>query len=65
MKSELGSSDAAIQNLNDWFLVNVKADPQQPGWLLSEWCSVVNGLSLFLGDVMVGGTRGVPRSSGD
>jgi hypothetical protein len=50
---ELGSSDAAIQDLNDWFWVNVQADPQQPGRLLPEWYSVVHDVALFLGDVII------------
>jgi len=50
---ELGRSDAAIQVLNDWFFENVEADPEQPGWLVPEWYSVVHDVALFLGDVMI------------
>jgi hypothetical protein len=50
---DLGSSDVAIQDLNDWFLSNVDADPEKPGRLLPEWYSVVNDIALFLGDVMI------------
>jgi hypothetical protein len=50
---ELGSSDAAIQDLNDWFYANIEPDPNQPGRLLPEWYSVVNDVALFLGDVMI------------
>lgn len=50
---ELANTDAAIQNLNDWFLANVKADPEKPGRLLPEWYSVVNDMALFLGDVII------------
>jgi hypothetical protein len=50
---ELASTDAAIQDLNDWFRANVQADPSKPGRLLPEWYSVVNDVALFLGDVMI------------
>ena len=50
---ELSSSDAAIQDLNDWFFSNVEADPEQPGRLLSNWYSVAHDVALFLGDVMI------------
>jgi hypothetical protein len=50
---DLGSSDLAIQDLNDWFREHVQDDPDSPGRLLPEWYSVVNDLSLFLGDVMI------------
>ena len=50
---ELASTDAAIQDLNDWFRASVEADPDQPGRLLPSWYSVVNDVALFLGDVMI------------
>lgn len=50
---ELGASDAAIQDLNDWFYANVQADPERPGRLLPDWYSVVNDIALFLGDMMI------------
>ena len=50
---ELGTSDAAVQDLNDWFLAHVEADPGQPGRLLPDWYSVVHDVALFLGDVMI------------
>jgi hypothetical protein len=51
---ELSSADSAIQDLNDWFLANVEADPKKPGRLQAEWYSVVNDVALFLGDVIIG-----------
>lgn len=50
---ELGNSDAAVQDLNDWFFANVEADPDQPGLLLPDWYSVVHDVALFLGDMMI------------
>ena len=50
---ELGTSDAAIQDLNDWFSTNVESDPERPGRLLPNWYSVVHDIALFLGDVMI------------
>jgi hypothetical protein len=50
---ELAGTDAAIQDLNDWFRASVEADPDQPGRLLPEWYSVVNDVGLFLGHVMI------------
>ena len=49
----LGTDDAAIQQLNDWFRDQVQPDPEQPGRLLPEWYSVVRDTALFLGDVMI------------
>jgi hypothetical protein len=50
--AELAGTDAGIQDLNDWFLANVEADPRKPGRLLPVWYSAVNDVALFLGDVM-------------
>lgn len=50
---ELGNSDAAIQDLNDWFVAHVEADPEQPGRLLPGWYAVVHDVALFLGDVLI------------
>jgi hypothetical protein len=50
---ELASTDAAIQDLNDWFRDNVEADTGRPGSLLPGWYSVVNDVALFLGEVMI------------
>ena len=49
----LDGTDAAIQDLNDWFYVNVEPDPRNPGRLLPDWYSVVNDIGLFLGDVLI------------
>jgi hypothetical protein len=50
---ELASTDTAIQRLNDWFRLNVEADPGKPGRLSPDWYAVVYDISLFLGDVMI------------
>ena len=50
---EPGNSDSAVQDLNDWFFAHVGADPEQPGWLLPDWYSVVHDVALFLGDLMI------------
>lgn len=50
---ELSSADSAIQDLNDWFRLNVEADRNKPGRLTPDWYSVVNDIALFLGDVMI------------
>jgi hypothetical protein len=50
---ELSSTDPAIQGLNDWFRLNVEADPDKPGRLTPDWYSVVNDIALFLGDVVI------------
>jgi hypothetical protein len=42
---ELSSSDTAIQDLNDWFRLNVEADPHKPGRLKPDWYSVVNDIA--------------------
>src|SRR5207302_457887 len=49
----LDGTDAAIQDLNDWFYVNVEPDPRNPGRLLPDWYSVVSDIGLFLGDVLI------------
>jgi hypothetical protein len=41
---ELATDDASIQDLDDWFCVNVEEDPESSGRLLPDWCSVVNAL---------------------
>lgn len=51
---ELGTDDAAIQDLNDWFFTSVEADPERPGRLAPDWYSVTHDVALFLGDVMIG-----------
>lgn len=50
---ELGTGGAAIQDLNDWFLASVEADPGQAGRLRLEWYSIVHDVALFLGGVMI------------
>jgi hypothetical protein len=56
---ELSSTDDGIQELNDWFIANLEADPVNPGRLLPEWYSVVNDVALFLGDVILGRCPGL------
>jgi len=50
---QLTTSDAGIQDLNDWFVANVQPDPVKAGRLTPEWYSVVHDVALFLGDVMI------------
>lgn len=50
---ELDDSDAAIQDLNDWFVANVEPDPDNPGRLTPEWYSIAHDVALFLGDVII------------
>jgi len=50
---ELGTEDAAIQDLNDWFFANVEPDLEQPGRLAPAWYSVVHDVAVFLGEVMI------------
>jgi hypothetical protein len=50
---ELGTEDAAIQDLNDWFYAKVDADPEQPGGPLPGWYSVIHDVALFLGEVII------------
>jgi hypothetical protein len=57
--AELAGTDAGIQDLNDWFIVNVEADPDRPGRLLPEWYSVVRDVALFLGDTLIGRCPGL------
>ena len=49
----LASTDAGIQDVNDWFLGSVESDPARPGRLLPEWYSVVRDVALFLGDTLI------------
>ena len=48
----LGSDDAQLQSLNDWFRAEVQGDVTT-GRLLPLWYAVVNDVALFLGDVIV------------
>lgn len=50
---ELGREDLAIQALNHWFTASVQADPDQEGWLLPSWYSIVHDIAVFLGEVMI------------
>jgi hypothetical protein len=48
----LGSDNAQLQSLNDWFRAEVKGDLTS-GRLLPLWYAVVNDVALFLGDVII------------
>jgi hypothetical protein len=61
--AELAGTDAGIQDLNDWFIANVEADPDRPGRLLPEWYSVVRDVALFLGTRLSGVAPGCGESS--
>lgn len=50
---ELENSDAAVQELNNWFVAELEADPERPGMLLPVWYSVVHDIALFLGDLLI------------
>ena len=50
---ELGTSDAAIQDLNDWFFTDIEPDAEAPGRPLVDWYSVIHDVALFLGEVMI------------
>jgi hypothetical protein len=50
---DLGTTDSAIQDLDDWLRTHVQEDPAHPGRLLPEWYSVVNDIALFLGELMI------------
>ncbi len=50
---KLGTDDAAIQDLNDWFSSSVEADPGEAGQFLPIWNSVCHDVALFLGEVMI------------
>lgn len=50
---DLGTDDASVQALNDWFFDHVEADPDVPGTLGDPWYSVAFDIAMYLGDVMV------------
>ncbi len=50
---ELSDTDDGLLRLDEWFLANVRPDPDFPGVLLPEWYSVAIDLVLFLGEVMM------------
>jgi hypothetical protein len=49
----LSGTDEGVQDLNDWFVANVEADPANPGRLVPAWYSIVNDVGLFLGEVII------------
>jgi hypothetical protein len=50
---KLGTDDAAIKDLNDWFFASVEDDPKQPGRLAPDWYSIAHDVALFVGEVMI------------
>ncbi len=54
-----GVDDQAIQDLNDWFRVNVQANPDRPERLENIWYAVVNDIALDLGDVIISRSPGL------
>jgi hypothetical protein len=49
----LGSSDVALQDLNDWFLREIEPDNGNPRRLAPRWFGPVQDLALYLGDTMI------------
>jgi hypothetical protein len=50
---ELGSSDSSLQDLNDWFHAEVRADPEDPDSMRFPWYGVATDIGLHIGEVMV------------
>jgi hypothetical protein len=50
---ELGTSDPAIQDLNDWFQQEVEGEPADPGAMKHPWYGVATDIGLHLGDIMI------------
>ncbi|MGW4400236.1 hypothetical protein ACWEHA_33510 [Amycolatopsis nivea] len=50
---ELGDGDESVQELNDWFRVNVEPNPDNPERLRNLWCAVANDVAVFLGSLVV------------
>ncbi len=48
-----GLDDQSIQDLNDWFRVNVQPNPDLPERLENIWYAVVNDVALHLGDIII------------
>jgi hypothetical protein len=50
----LGRTDEAVQELNDWFLAVVEADPEPPpGRIYWPWLSVCHDVAIFIGEVTI------------
>ena len=49
----LGTSDADVQRLNDWFRASVEANPEDGSRLANRWYAVVNDLAVVLGDMVI------------
>jgi hypothetical protein len=56
---ELATTDAGIQQLNDWFVANIQPDPARPGRPAPEWYAVILDSALFLGEVIIARCPGV------
>jgi len=49
----LGPTNEHIQEVDDWLKSHIESDPRDPTRLRAIWYSVVNDLSLYLGDLIV------------
>jgi hypothetical protein len=49
----LGTTDADVQALNDWFRRSVKASSEDATRLANRWYAVVNDVAVVLGDVLI------------
>jgi hypothetical protein len=49
----LGVDCESIQQIDDWFRVNVEANPAEPGRLRNIWYALIADLGLLLGSIMV------------
>jgi hypothetical protein len=43
----------SVQQLNDWLVSHVEADPSHPGRLRDPWYSVCTDIALYLGEFMI------------
>jgi hypothetical protein len=50
---ELDDSEEALQRFNDWFVMDVKPDPDRPEQAGGRWLSVCHDLSLYLADLIM------------
>lgn len=57
----LTGTDKSIQQLNDWFFKHVEPSPTDTDSLKPIWYSVVNDISLFLGELVIRRSEGKLR----
>jgi hypothetical protein len=50
---KLGVTDESLDELDDWFRLNVEASPEDPTRLRNLWYAVVTDIAMHLGDVMI------------